>query len=352
MPPNNRRDPPPSPGIFTLDGRDVSDDARTQEAAEPAEQVYDSMEALVGRDDDVIELYDINAAMHQSGADGHSVPMAGSSIPLSTRAHDAPREPSFDGVVDGSATQVDGGRALLMARHQQTRQSLQPLVEEVGLELPANALAPGLLALSAPNHPALSQFRQLKIKVEGIIDQLRYRSLAIMSACPREGRTTTALNLGIVMSENPWLKVALLDLNFRKPDLGHLMRVPDGDPGLLHVLSGRCSLDAALRKLEGRNLYLLHTGGLYDNSMSVLNSPQFDVFLNRLYEAFDLVIIDAPPALSGDDALVIKQKVDGVLLVFRAESTSVNDMNRAVGRLGRERILGVVLNGVAANEVQ
>ena len=89
----------------------------------------------------------------------------------------------------------------------------------------------------------------------------------------------------------------------------------------------------------------------YESSMTILNSPQFDVFLTRLCDAFDLVIIDAPPVLGQDDTLVIKQKVDGIFLVFRAEATPVSDMQKTAARLGRERLLGVVLNRVEPGEV-
>ncbi len=338
----------PRPGIFTLDGRDVTDEGHTVEAgdAEERDLIYDSMEAMVGAEEDVIELFDISAAV-----DATTATRSPANYTIATTAPTTNAEPAFDGVIDGSVTQIDGGRALLLARHPSRTGMQAPHPEDLVPEMPVAHFAPGVLALVAPNHPAVSQFRLLKIKVEGFIDQHRYRSLAITSSRAGEGRTTTALNLAIVMSENPWLKIALVDLNFRKPDLGRLMRVPDGDPGLLHVLSGRAGLDAALHKVEGRNLYLLHTGGQYDASMTILNSPQFDVFLTRLCDAFDLVIIDAPAVLGQDDTLVIKQKVDGLFLVFRADSTPVADMQKAAARLGRERLLGVVLNRVAPNEV-
>ena len=343
---DDRRGQPARPSIFTLDGRQVSDDSLTLEAgAESRDLIYDSMEAMVADGEELIELFDISAAVDQ----GPPRP-GGATYSIATTAPTRNAEAAFDGVVDGSATHVDGGRALLLGRNSRAG-FVVPTPEDLTSELAVSAFAPGVLAFVAPSNPAVSQFRLLKIKVEGIIDQLRYRSIAITSTQAGEGRTTTALNLAIVMSENPWLKIALLDLNFRKPDLGRLMRVPDGDPGLLHVLSGRATLDVALKKVEARNLYLLHTGAQYDSSTTILNSPQFDVFLNRLYDAFDLVIMDAPPVLGQDDALIIKQKVDGMFMVFRAESTSVADMNKAVARLGRDRVLGVVLNQVAPREV-
>jgi capsular exopolysaccharide synthesis family protein len=338
------------------EGRErVPEAAREEGEADEADVVYDSMEAFSAEEDDVIELYDINAALGgEAGPRNTREEAATTQYALATATpggQAAEAGPAFDGVLDSNVTIADGGRALMLARHAQTRHGVMVPFEDVTPELSPSSFAPGILAFSDPQNDALSQFRLLKIKVEEYIDTLRYRSIAITSTRGGEGKTTVALNLAVVMSENPWLKLALLDLNFRKPDLARLMRVPDGDPGLLHVLSGRASFDAALRKIEQRNLYLLHTGGRYEQSMNVLNSPQFDVFLNRLYESFDLVLIDCPPVVGCDDTLVIKQKVDGLFMVLRAELTPVNEMNKAATRLGKERILGVVLNHVRPTEV-
>lgn len=353
----NRKDPldPKSAVDTSLDGQDpLADTQGSDRGADEADVVYDSMEASsVADGEDVIELYDINAAL---GGEDAARPERGD--PATTQyalarpgIHAPEQEPAFDGVLDSNVTLGESSRAMMLARHANTRHGLMVPMEEATPELSPSQFAPGVLAFSDPNNDALSQYRLLKIKVEEFIDTLRYRSIAITSARAGEGKTTVALNLAVVMSENPWLKLALLDLNFRKPDLARMMRVPEGDPGLLHVLSGRASFDSALRKVEHRNLYLLHTGGRYEHSMNVLNSPQFDVFLNRLYESFDLVIIDCPPVMGCDDTLVVKQKVDGVFMVLRAESTPVSEMNRAAARLGRDRVLGVVLNHVRPREV-
>ena len=262
-----------------------------------------------------------------------------------TGEHD---EPTFDGLIAADFPDEDEAATKALRPVGATHQSG---ALEITPEISPKAFQSGVLAVDQPEHGALSQFRLLKIQVEEIIDRLRYRSIAITSARDGEGRTTTAINLAMVMSENPWLKVALIDLNFRNPELGRLMQASEGDPGLLHLLAGRVSFDRAFRKLEGRNLFMLHTGGHYEQSMNVLNSSQFDLFLNRVYESFDLIIFDCPSVAASDDVLVIKQKVDGVFMVFRANSTPVNVMNKAAERLGKDRILGVVLNGVKAKEV-
>ena len=340
------------------------------------EYVYDSLDGQLvhAEDAEVVELCDIEAAVGNpspgspSSTDGtpeaSAPPARDPSMVLGfvEYSDDNPAqavepaeqppaalslEPRFDGVVEPG--DEPEGAPLQIKRPEE----LDPIVahDEVAPEIPLRTLLPSVLAFRNPNHGALSQFRVLKYKIEDYIDKHQYRSFAVTSARQGEGKTRTALNLAAVMSENPWLKLVLLDLNFRKPDLGRIMRVKAGDPGLLHVLSGRASFNQALKKLEARNLYFLHTGGTYEGSMGVLNSPQFDLFLSRLNEAFDLIIIDMPAVLDGDDALVIKQKVDSVFMVMRAEHTPIGEVNRAAKRLGKDRILGVLLILVRHKEV-
>jgi Mrp family chromosome partitioning ATPase len=58
------------------------------------------------------------------------------------------------------------------------------------------------------------------------------------------------------------------------------------------------------------------------------------------------VILDAPPVGPIADASLLAEHVDGVLLVVRAGQSQHPAVQKAVETLGRERILGVVLNGV------
>ncbi|MFN3198870.1 MAG: CpsD/CapB family tyrosine-protein kinase [Bradymonadia bacterium] len=219
------------------------------------------------------------------------------------------------------------------------------------MELPVHQVAERVVALAEPDGPFLTQFRILKRNLEQAVDRLNYRTIAVTSTCSQEGRTTTAMNLAVVMSENPWLKIAVVDLHLRKPSVARRLGMPSNSPGILEVLGGDVPLERALRKLEHRNLYFLHAGHGSDISLQVLNSPQFDVMLDHLQQLFDLIIIDAPPLLGQDDALVIYDKVDGMLFVLRAEFTDLRDVERALERIGRERLLGVILNDVRPEEV-
>jgi Mrp family chromosome partitioning ATPase len=61
-------------------------------------------------------------------------------------------------------------------------------------------------------------------------------------------------------------------------------------------------------------------------------------------------VVDTPPVVLLPDTNLLAAMVDVAVLVIQAGSTSYDLIDRAVAALGRDRVLGVVLNGVDAND--
>ena len=78
--------------------------------------------------------------------------------------------------------------------------------------------------------------------------------------------------------------------------------------------------------------------------MAGLTSERMRRLIDEAREAFDWVIIDTPPVGLLTDANLLASMVDGAVLVVKAGSTPYDLVKRAVDAIGRERLLGVVLN--------
>ena len=91
-------------------------------------------------------------------------------------------------------------------------------------------------------------------------------------------------------------------------------------------------------------LTLLPAGRPIADPIAALTSTRMRRIIAEAAARFDWVIIDAPPVGPVTDANLLAAMVDGTLLVVRAGSTQYPDVQKAIGVLGRERILGVVLN--------
>ena len=78
--------------------------------------------------------------------------------------------------------------------------------------------------------------------------------------------------------------------------------------------------------------------------MAALTSERMRQLLDEAKETFDWVIIDTPPLMLLPDAHLLSSLVDGAVLVVRANSTPHELVKRTADIIGRNRIVGVVLN--------
>ena len=68
-------------------------------------------------------------------------------------------------------------------------------------------------------------------------------------------------------------------------------------------------------------------------------------------ERFDWVVIDTPPVGMLSDAQIVARLAGGVLFVIAAGSTPFAVVERALSELGRESIIGTVLNRVREADI-
>ncbi len=175
------------------------------------------------------------------------------------------------------------------------------------------------------------------------------KSLLITSTAPQEGKTTTAINLGIIFTQTG-SNVLVLDCDFRRPMLHRYFKdlVPDNNHGLSDVLVNRLKLKDAILSCPRTNLKFITSGTIPSNPAELLGSQRMENLLNELKEEFDILLIDAPPALGLADARVLGKLCDGILIVLLAGKTSrdaVMEIKEELQRTG-EKIVGYVLNGI------
>ena len=175
-------------------------------------------------------------------------------------------------------------------------------------------------------------------------------SFVVTSSRPTEGKTTVVSNLGIALAESG-SQVLLIDGNMRRPQL-HKMFDQANDWGLSDVLREKNAidelpLDALVKQTAVPNLCLLPSGVFAGNIFGLLQSCSLSKLLTRFREAFDYVLVDAPPCLEFADARNIARFTDGLMLVVRANYTDRKTVRAAVERVESDgiRLTGVILNG-------
>jgi succinoglycan biosynthesis transport protein ExoP len=190
-------------------------------------------------------------------------------------------------------------------------------------------------------------FRALRTSLVFSNSVHRRRIIAVTSAQPLEGKTTTACNLALALAAGG-ARVLLVDADMRRPGLHKVLGVRN-DTGLSHLLVGRARAREAIQRTHIANLWVLPAGRTPPNPSELLSSARMRSLLESLPNGpFDWVIIDTPPVLAVTDAVILTPAVSGVVLVMGAEMTRRRIAERAVETMmtSGPRILGVVLNRV------
>lgn len=200
------------------------------------------------------------------------------------------------------------------------------------------------IAILQPESFAAEQLRTLRARLDAITLERPLRSIAVTSALAGDGKSLVAIGLAAVTAMNLGRRVLLVDADMRQPSVAASLGLRV-DAGLAEVLTGSAAIEQALVHAEGTNLDVLPVRGLPQNPSELLASGAMEKLLGTLTGRYDRVILDLPPTLGLPDAKTVSQLCDGVVFVVRADVTPEPDVVAAVAVLGRERILGLVLNG-------
>ena len=222
-----------------------------------------------------------------------------------------------------------------------------PLVPRVaGAAAPAAAPAPTLrihpdvfekVVVHSNAVPAVvEQYRRLAASLHQWQGATGRKVVLVIGAAPVDGATLTTLNLAITLTAAYRRRVLLVDCDRRENRLHWALMVgrgtshvtPSGEPPAPVAVGPRLSIvraDAATRDAE-------HT-----------LAPRTMALLQRGREEFDWILLDVD---ASSDARPLLKHVDGAVLVVAAGKTGRRAAEDAVAVVGRDRVLGVVLNGI------
>jgi capsular exopolysaccharide synthesis family protein len=173
------------------------------------------------------------------------------------------------------------------------------------------------------------------------------KTILVTSPASGDGKSTVASNLAIAMAQ-AGQRTLLLDADFRKPVQHTVFGVNHHGRGLMGVLTGKMKVGEAMQPTEVKHLSLLTRGFDTNNPAEILNSRMFAKLLERLGEAFDRVIVDAPPVTVVTDAQILGAISDVTLLVLRADKSTRKVSLQAIDALNGvgARLLGTIVNDV------
>ena len=211
-----------------------------------------------------------------------------------------------------------------------------------------SGLSPQLVAVRDHKSTSAEAYRNLRSALLLSSIDNPPRTIVITSAFPGEGKTTTAINIAIVLAQRGE-RVLLIDADLR---LGKLARV-FGLVGLNTGLSTVLAQPGIYREFpvplpELPSLHVLPTGPRPPNPAEMLSSARMGEQLRKWSQEYDRIVLDTSPLLAVSDTQSMAVFADAVVLVTRAGMTRKRALLRARDMLLRINapIAGVVVNDV------
>jgi len=201
-------------------------------------------------------------------------------------------------------------------------------------------------------HPAGAAYRMLRTQVLQRARANGLSTVGVVSAVNGEGKTLTAINLAFSLAAEPNQTVMLVDLDLRRPGIANTLGI-NPECGLESWFGGDDPTKRVCYALEGvERLYVLPTLAPVAASSETLAGLGTRRLLNELKDRDSgrLLIVDLPPVLLSDDALMLAPLLDAVVLVVNERKTRREDVARVIELLGTTRIIGTVLNRSSESE--
>jgi succinoglycan biosynthesis transport protein ExoP len=172
------------------------------------------------------------------------------------------------------------------------------------------------------------------------------RRILVTSSVAREGKTSTAIRLGVSFAQMG-RRVVIVDADLRRPRV-HKVFGADNSVGLSSFLVGAASVDELPTATPVPNLYAIYSGASTDQPAELMASQRMEDLLTGLEARFDIILLDTPPSVALSDAVTLSRRVDGILLVVKEQAVSRAVVRQTIDLLNQveANILGVVLNNV------
>ena len=211
-------------------------------------------------------------------------------------------------------------------------------------ELEETTQAIELISSTSPRSIMAEAYRSMRTSILLSSPDHPPRVILVTSAVPSEGKTVTASNLAISLTQTG-SRVALLDADMRKPRIHSIFGLGT-TPGLSAVLTGSAHLKDVLHESSIPNLFVLPCGVIPPNPAELILSTRFQRVIMVLREYFEYVVIDSSPVSNVSDSRILARQADTTVLVVKAGSTARQVALHATNILrdSQARVAGVVMN--------
>lgn len=208
-----------------------------------------------------------------------------------------------------------------------------------------DGLGPADYIVARPFSAFAEAFRSLKSALL-LGSGSRSRAIAITSALPREGKTSTAICLARTTALSG-LRTVLVDCDARRRSASDAL-LPEGAAGLTDYLNRGVSLEQSVWLDEASGLHVLGSRQAPPQGSDLFRGNQWPELLEELRRHYDVILIDTAPVLGIAETRDVAARADTTLLLGRWRQTPIKAADTTIDLL---LDAGVNLFGMALSMV-
>src|SRR5439155_712374 len=223
------------------------------------------------------------------------------------------------------------------------RRAVSGVLKRQGAAEPGQ-IADELVSLLEPTSLAAEQYRTVRLHIETLRRERGLKLIAISSPSRGDGKTLSAINLAGALAQAPDAKVVLVEVDVRHPGVGQYLGLSAARGLSSFLLDQSTAVESIIERPSGVGFAVVVAGPASSMPYELLKSPRLTALFSALRERFDYVVVDTPPVLPFPDVGILRDLVDGFLLVVRANRTPREMVRDSLATIGQPRVLGVVFN--------
>lgn len=206
---------------------------------------------------------------------------------------------------------------------------------------------PADLLIDKPTSQFAEALRNARASIMGVKSDTKPRIIALTSAMPSEGKTTTALSLARTMAINGQ-RTLILDVDVRRAQLRQLLGAVGDAPGTVELLKGEATLEQVVQQSSVENLDQIIVNKPFFSSENLFGNDAMPKLLDELSGRYDVIVLDLPPLLGLADGRFIAALADAVVMVIKWDSTPQHAVSTAMNSLRADgsNVIGAIYSMV------
>jgi tyrosine-protein kinase Etk/Wzc len=175
-----------------------------------------------------------------------------------------------------------------------------------------------IYTLDKPKSIFAESMRGIRTNLNFILQGQKNKFITVTSSVSGEGKTFCTINLAasLTLLGN---KVLIVGCDLRRPKIHLSFNNIDNNQGLTTFLIGKHSIAEVIKPTEYDNLYVMPAGPVPPNPAELLQSDQFEKFLQTIRNDYDFVFFDTAPVGLVSDSFSMLSYADVNLFIIRSQ---------------------------------